>query len=160
MIIHTNLSRKESCELEKQYIKQIGRRDLGLGALVNHTDGGDGGDNFTNHPNKEEIRRKCSGDNNANRKATKGKRFPNRHNTGYGKGVRTGMRGVNWKGYCFVYNSDKKLIGRFDTVNIAATTLKIRKGLIHIYIQYKHIPKRGKGKGYMFFQSKNKNFSI
>ena len=43
VIIHENLTRREACELEKKYITQIGRRDLGLGPLVNLTDGGDGG---------------------------------------------------------------------------------------------------------------------
>jgi ribosomal protein S25 len=38
-IVHTNLSWEEACELEKKYIKQFGRKDLGLGNLVNMTDG-------------------------------------------------------------------------------------------------------------------------
>jgi hypothetical protein len=42
IIIHENLSWDEACKLEMKYIKQIGRRDLGLGPLVNMTDGGDG----------------------------------------------------------------------------------------------------------------------
>lgn len=40
--ILNDLSWEEACELEKHYIKIIGRRDLGLGPLVNMTDGGDG----------------------------------------------------------------------------------------------------------------------
>jgi hypothetical protein len=46
-ILHTNISWEEACELEKQYIKQYGRSDLGLGPLVNMTDGGDGNSNFS-----------------------------------------------------------------------------------------------------------------
>lgn len=42
IIICTDLSDKEACDLEKYWIKRIGRRDLGLGRLVNLTDGGDG----------------------------------------------------------------------------------------------------------------------
>lgn len=42
IVIHKDLSWEDVCKLEKQYIKQIGRRDLRLGSLVNHTDGGDG----------------------------------------------------------------------------------------------------------------------
>lgn len=53
VIIKNNLSWNEACELEKYYIKQIGRKDLGLGTLVNWTDGGDG----NNNPS-EETRRK------------------------------------------------------------------------------------------------------
>jgi hypothetical protein len=41
-IVHKDLSWKEACELETKYIKQFGRKDLGLGNLVNMTDGGDG----------------------------------------------------------------------------------------------------------------------
>lgn len=41
-IIADNLNWQEACELEKKLIKQIGRKDLGLGTLVNLTDGGDG----------------------------------------------------------------------------------------------------------------------
>jgi hypothetical protein len=41
-IIHDNLSEVEAHELEKMYIKKIGRRDLGLGSLVNLSDGGEG----------------------------------------------------------------------------------------------------------------------
>lgn len=41
-IIESNLHEKESLKREIFYIKQIGRKDLGLGTLVNMTDGGDG----------------------------------------------------------------------------------------------------------------------
>lgn len=41
-IVHSDLTSDEACELEIQYIKRIGRRDLGLGPLVNMTNGGDG----------------------------------------------------------------------------------------------------------------------
>jgi hypothetical protein len=41
-IIHTNLTWEQACILEIKYIKQFGRFDLGLGKLVNMTDGGDG----------------------------------------------------------------------------------------------------------------------
>ena len=42
-IIFNNLTWEEACEKEKEYIKFYGRRDLGLGSLVNMTDGGEGG---------------------------------------------------------------------------------------------------------------------
>lgn len=41
-IIFENLSWEEACILEKKYIRHFGRRDLGLGCLVNMTEGGDG----------------------------------------------------------------------------------------------------------------------
>lgn len=42
IIIHDNLTYEEASELEIKYIEQIGRRDKGLGPLVNNTSGGDG----------------------------------------------------------------------------------------------------------------------
>lgn len=54
-IVHTKLTWEEACKLERQYIKEFGRRDLGLGNLVNLTDGGEGGEN----PSKE-TRKKIS----------------------------------------------------------------------------------------------------
>jgi len=41
-IIHTNLSWKEACELEKEYISLYGRLDLKNGILCNMTNGGEG----------------------------------------------------------------------------------------------------------------------
>ena len=41
-IILDNLTWKEACEKEIELIKLYGRKDLGLGILVNLTDGGDG----------------------------------------------------------------------------------------------------------------------
>jgi len=41
-IAHSDLTWDEACELEIKYIKEFGRRDLGLGNLVNMTDGGEG----------------------------------------------------------------------------------------------------------------------
>ena len=41
-ILHDNLDWDESIRLERYYIEQYGRRDLGLGTLVNFTDGGEG----------------------------------------------------------------------------------------------------------------------
>lgn len=40
--LHTNISEKEAFELEVYYINKIGRRDLGLGPLINFTNGGEG----------------------------------------------------------------------------------------------------------------------
>lgn len=42
-IVAENLTKKQADKLETDLIREIGRRDLGLGYLVNHTDGGDGG---------------------------------------------------------------------------------------------------------------------
>ena len=53
-IIHTDLTWDESSALEIQYIKEFGRKDLGLGNLVNMTNGGDGANSFS-----PEIRKRC-----------------------------------------------------------------------------------------------------
>jgi hypothetical protein len=41
-IIHNDVNWDEACELEKHLIFLFGRKDLGLGSLVNMTDGGEG----------------------------------------------------------------------------------------------------------------------
>lgn len=46
-IIKENLTKEDSYNLETSLIKQYGRRDLGLGTLVNLTDGGDGSHNVS-----------------------------------------------------------------------------------------------------------------
>lgn len=42
LIIKENITWDDACEWEKSEIKKIGRHDLGLGPLVNMTDGGEG----------------------------------------------------------------------------------------------------------------------
>ncbi len=54
IILEDNLTNEQSCEIEKYWIKRIGRRDLKLGTLVNLTDGGEGMDGYKmteNHKN-------------------------------------------------------------------------------------------------------------
>jgi hypothetical protein len=57
LIVESNLTDEESCNREIYWIVKIGRRNLGLGPLVNFTDGGDGigGYIFT-----EEVKQKMS----------------------------------------------------------------------------------------------------
>lgn len=57
VIIKENVSVEEAYQMEKDLIKFYGRRDLGLGTLVNMTDGGDGRFGSTV---SEETRRKMS----------------------------------------------------------------------------------------------------
>lgn len=56
-ILFTDISWEDACIIEKQLIKEIGRRDLGLGSLVNMTDGGDG---TLNRIHSENTRKKMS----------------------------------------------------------------------------------------------------
>jgi hypothetical protein len=55
-ILEEGLAEEEAFEREKYYIQKIGRRDLGLGSLVNMTDGGDGMSN----PSEETLKAKSS----------------------------------------------------------------------------------------------------
>src|SRR5438067_2280740 len=41
-IMFENLTWEEACNKEREFIKLYGRKDLGLGTLVNLTDGGEG----------------------------------------------------------------------------------------------------------------------
>lgn len=55
--VEENLSIESAFNLEKLLIESIGRRTGKSGPLCNISDGGDGGDTFTNNPRKEEIRK-------------------------------------------------------------------------------------------------------
>ncbi len=56
--VEENLTEENAFNLEKLLIEIIGTRINLKGSLVNISNGGDGGDTFTNNPNKEEIREK------------------------------------------------------------------------------------------------------
>ncbi len=61
IIIHENLSWKDVCALEIKYIAQIGRKDKGLGSLINLTDGGEGFKNKHSAATKLKISLKQKG---------------------------------------------------------------------------------------------------
>ncbi len=69
IMLEENLTNEESINYEIYWIKKIGRKING-GTLINMTDGGDGGDTISNHPNREVILDKIS-------KANKGENNPN-----------------------------------------------------------------------------------
>jgi hypothetical protein len=59
-IIYDNIDIESAKELEELLIKEYGRMDLGLGRLVNMTDGGDGGKGNTSYIRTEEHKQKIS----------------------------------------------------------------------------------------------------
>lgn len=62
LITHEDITWEEACVIEKYLIAFYGRRDLGLGSLINLTDGGDGISGYR-HTEESKIRiRSYSGD--------------------------------------------------------------------------------------------------
>ena len=54
-ILFDDLTWEEACEKEKEFIQLYGRKDLGLGSLVNLTDGGEGSNNIIVSNYRKEI---------------------------------------------------------------------------------------------------------
>lgn len=62
LMLENNLALEEAKEFEIEYIGNIGRRDLGLGTLVNLTNGGDGSNGYKHtNESKEKISLNCKG---------------------------------------------------------------------------------------------------
>jgi hypothetical protein len=61
-IIHRNLTQEEAFDIEIKLIKKYGRRDLGLGYLVNMTDGGEGKVNCICSEEQKELLIKVNGE--------------------------------------------------------------------------------------------------
>lgn len=60
-ILHENLTKEQSSEIEIKLINIIGRKITGDGPLYNITVGGEGGDTYNENPNIESIRKKLMG---------------------------------------------------------------------------------------------------
>ncbi len=61
-VVEEGLTWQEACERERFYIKRIGRKDLGLGPLVNLTDGGEGANGVKQtQEHKDKISEGCKG---------------------------------------------------------------------------------------------------
>jgi hypothetical protein len=63
-ITHRDIIWEEACSIEKYLISFYGRRDLGLGELVNQTDGGEGGNLNLSEEIKEKMKEPHRGDKN------------------------------------------------------------------------------------------------
>ena len=88
-ILTNNLTWKNAQEAEIQLIKLYGRRDLGLGQLVNLTDGGDGSPGcVTSQETKDKLSKALKGKNVGSKNGMfglKGDLYPNKRNPKYGK---------------------------------------------------------------------------
>ena len=61
-ILKSDLTWEDACDLENILINYYGRKDLGLGTLVNHTDGGEGIQNISDETRKKMSDAKLSKD--------------------------------------------------------------------------------------------------
>jgi predicted GIY-YIG superfamily endonuclease len=65
-ILKTNMTWEEACDLEIKMISFYGRKDLGLGCLVNMTNGGDGSKGcIPNEETRKKLSKRSEGKNNA-----------------------------------------------------------------------------------------------
>lgn len=104
IIIESGVSWERACDLERELIKKYGRRDLGLGSLVNMTDGGDG---TMGHKLTEEHKLKIS-------KTLKNRVFSDEHKKklseiGKLKYKSGEITTINWKGRMHRDESKKKI---------------------------------------------------
>ncbi len=88
-LLMEDITWEEACKKEIEFIELYGRKDLGLGTLVNLTDGGDSSIGYNHTANtKNLIREKLSGANNPNfgkKKVEHSKRMSGKGNPNYGK---------------------------------------------------------------------------
>lgn len=127
-IITTCDSWEEACQIEQYLIKYYGRRDLGLGSLVNMTDGGDGSLNMTS-PRKgvtlsEETKRKISQSKKGKPSTNKGKTLSEEHKSKISEAKKGGKNHTAKKVICtitgFIWDSIKECA---DNNNINYYTL-------------------------------------
>jgi len=119
-VVHTKLSWDEAVDYEIKYIKEFGRRDLGLGNLVNMTDGGDGGKGVIQ---SEESNRKRS-------VAMKGKKNTKSHNK------KIGLSKQGEKSTCSILTEKdvRNIIKEYSETNITQKELGKKYGVFPQYI--------------------------
>ena len=138
-IIHNDVSWGEACELEKHLIFLFGRKDLGLGSLVNMTDGGEG---VVNKLISDKTRGKLSEANKGNKNGMYGKTkelcpfFGKKHSEETKKNIANTLRNKeDVKGFYFDEETNKYRVriniggkrihlGRFNTPSEAEEAYK------------------------------------
>ena len=124
-VLLEDLTWKQACKKEKEFIALYGRRDLGTGTLVNLTDGGEGTFGYRHTEEvKNRIRLKLSGENHPNFGRTRtehSERLKGKNNPCYGRvGEKNPMFGKEgyWKGK----ESIKKIRVLYDGVEFESQT--------------------------------------
>jgi len=105
LILHDNLSEEKAIEMEKYYISKFGRKDLGLGPLVNLTDGGEG---VSNKVITDNFRKKCS-DRMKGNKINLNRKHTNEVNIKKGKKLGDNSKAVSVIHEGVLYTSKKEL---------------------------------------------------
>jgi hypothetical protein len=124
-ILFDDLTWEEACIKEKEFIKLYGRRDLGLGTLVNLTDGGEGqcgNSNFLGKKHSIESKKKISEYNIGKKHSIESKKKISKTKTG----VKHPNYPKNRNGIKFTYN-DKEYVSIQEAsfqLNIPFNTLK------------------------------------
>ena len=130
-ILFDDLSKEEASDKEKEFIKLYGRKDLGLGTLVNMTDGGDGLNNIS-----KELKKRISDKlKNKNCSYFKGKKHTdetkkimslNHHRRTECLDTKTGIIYKSIKEVCIIFNIPKTTLLR-NMKNVSCRFQKIKR---------------------------------
>lgn len=117
-ILKTDLTKEDACELESILISYYGRKDLGLGTLVNMTDGGEGVNGITSYL------KGCTGD--------KHPAFGNKHSEQWKINRKTWARQKGFKMNSSLNGQSKKIINEetgeiFNSVTDACASTNIKR---------------------------------
>ena len=126
-IIQDGLTWEQACEKEKELISKIGRRDLGLGTLVNMTDGGDGTFNVKHSYEWHEKQRKNN--------SKKGKAISEEHRKNISlnhksknKDASSGNKSID------VFDKDWTFIKSYNSILEASKNLNIGRWIIDKFL--------------------------
>lgn len=127
-ILFENLTWKECCVKEKEFIKLYGRKDLGLGTLCNLTDGGDGATGRVYSEKEiEDKRQRIMG--------SKNPMFGKKHSEEHKQQISASLKGREIGAYC----REKIIESNKNRIIKDSTKEKIRQGNLGKTISQKHI---------------------